>query len=330
MKINVLYQFNEKYAPYAGTSVTSLFENNKNEDITLYICGEDLSGDSKQKFMQLSTKYGQTVIFIEVKELINNMKEWGLPSYRGSYAANYRLFVSYFLHESVERMVYLDADTIVVGSIADLYNIDLGDNAVAMVVDSLGNSFRGREIGLNEGEMYFNSGVILFDILKWRDRQYSEKVQNHICNIRRDYSFPDQDLLNLVVRGDIKALSPKFNFQPIHYVFDYDAYASCYDVEKYYTPEELSAAANSVCIYHSLRFVGEFPWNKNSIHPYKDIFDYYLSLSAWKDYSKRKEKKSLMMRIEKHMYHLLPPKCFLFIFSFFHKRYVKKTPEIPV
>ena len=44
MHMNVLYQFNEKYAPYAGVSITSLFENNKNADeICVYILGENLS-----------------------------------------------------------------------------------------------------------------------------------------------------------------------------------------------------------------------------------------------------------------------------------------------
>ena len=44
MKLDVLYQFNEKYAPYAGASIASLLENNKHMDqIRIFILGEELS-----------------------------------------------------------------------------------------------------------------------------------------------------------------------------------------------------------------------------------------------------------------------------------------------
>ncbi len=49
MRLNVLYQFNEKYAPYAGISMVSLMENNKIiDEITIYVMGENLTLQSQK------------------------------------------------------------------------------------------------------------------------------------------------------------------------------------------------------------------------------------------------------------------------------------------
>ena len=114
MTLRILYQFNEKYAPYAGTAITSVFENNKDTmEIIVYILGENLSKQSCEKFQKLGKQYGRKIVFKETSALIQQMKEWGLPSYRGSYAANIRLFLPMFLEEDVERILYMDADTVV-------------------------------------------------------------------------------------------------------------------------------------------------------------------------------------------------------------------------
>lgn len=51
--LNILYQFNEKYVPYAGVSITSLLENNKeSSNITIYLLGEDISEESRRKLLE--------------------------------------------------------------------------------------------------------------------------------------------------------------------------------------------------------------------------------------------------------------------------------------
>ena len=54
MRMDILYQFNEKYAPYAGASITSLFINNSQaEEIVVWILGEELSADSISRLERL-------------------------------------------------------------------------------------------------------------------------------------------------------------------------------------------------------------------------------------------------------------------------------------
>ena len=95
--MNILYQFNEKYAPFAGASIVSLFENNSDvKDINVYILGEGLTNPTIEKFMFMVEKYKRNIIFKDTSLCIEYIKSCGIPSYRNSYAANLRLFLLFF------------------------------------------------------------------------------------------------------------------------------------------------------------------------------------------------------------------------------------------
>ncbi len=325
--LNVLYQFNEKYAPYAGTSITSLFTHHKDEDVLVYILGEGLSEDSVKRFEALSAQYDQQIRILDTAPVIEKVKAWGIPAYRGAYSANLRLFLPYFLDEDVERILYLDADTIVRGSVKPLYDLDLSGKTIAMILDSLGRAYKRKQLGFSEEKPYYNSGVILFDLKKWRREGWSEKIITHVTNNEWIYTSPDQDLLNVVCADAIMTVPAKFNYQPVHAVFSDRTYFNCYGRAGYYTEEELALSREDVRIYHSLRFVGEFPWDAASVHPYTKLFDRYLRRSPWSDYQKEKAESTPAMKVEKFLYRILPKSLYLRLFVFFHNRYLNARPE---
>lgn len=325
--LNVLYQFNEKYAPYAGTSITSLFMHHRDEDVLVYVLGEGLSGQSRDRFQTLADQYGKSIKILETESVIEQVKSWGIPAYRGAYSANLRLFIPYFLGEDVDRILYLDSDTIVNGSLMDFFKMDLKGKTIAMILDSLGRSYKQQHLGFTEEEPYYNSGVILFDLNKWRAEGYSEKIIEHVASREWTYTSPDQDLLNVVCKDAICMAAAKYNFQPVHAVFDNKTYYHCYGRSGYYSDQELTESKADVRIYHSLRFVGEFPWDASSVHPYAKLFDRYLKQSPWSDYKKKKAESTLPMKIEKILYRILPGSLYLRLFIFFHNKYLGKKPE---
>lgn len=330
MQINVLYQFNDKYAVYAGVSITSLLENNKQaEEINVYILGEELLEDSIQKLKLLAKKYNRNIIFKETKEIIEKMKIWGLPSYRGAYSANLRLFLPLILDETEKsmRILYLDADTIVNQSVNMLFDMDMQGYAIAMALDSLGEKYK-RKIGLKKNEKYYNSGVILFEMGNWIKYRCTERIISHIKIVDSRYTSPDQDLLNIVCKNEIMCLQANFNLQPIHLAFRIKDYYKCYGEMGYYEEKMLKEAINDVVIYHCFRFLGEFPWHLGNIHPNNKLFDKYLLLSPWKEYVKKKANVDFSIKIEKILFKILPKGVFLYIFTFFHNIYVGKGREI--
>lgn len=328
MRLNVLYQFNEKYAPYAGVSMTSLFENNKRiEEIYVYILGEKLSPSSIAKFEELGKNYDRVILFKGTDKLIKKMKEWGIPAYRGSYAANLRLFLPRILDDSIDRVLYLDADTIVNGELSDLCNIDMKKKSLAMALDSLGREHK-KNIGLRENDYYFNSGVILFEMNNWKKNELSNKIIEHIRDGNVHYPAPDQDMLNVVCKNDVLLLDARYNMQPVHLAFKVKDYFRVYSDNAYYTKEQIEKSKRNVIIYHAFRFLGEFSWDKKNAHPNNDIFDFYLNKSPWHNYEKTAAERNWMMRIEKILYYILPKNVFLSLFKFMHCGYIEKNQEI--
>lgn len=324
-ELTILYQFNEAYAPFAGVSVTSLFEQNKAAaDITVYILGEGLSGESFERFERLEKQYGRTIAFLNADAAIARMRELDMPAYRGSYAANLRLFLTDILPETVERILYLDADTIICAPLWELYAADMGRKVIGMAVDSLTMRHK-RDIGLNPDEEYYNSGVILFDLQKWRQADYTGRIIDHVLHVRSHYPAPDQDLLNVCCRGAIFRLPVRYNLQPIHLAFSYRQYHRFFGQKSYYGREEIEQAVREPGILHFFRFVGEFPWHENTLHPDREAFDKYLALSPWHDYKKKKAQAGTVLRIEKCLYRALPRGIFIVLFKFSHMLFIDRA-----
>lgn len=324
-RLNVLYQFNEKYAPYAGVSIFSVLCNNKSiEKICFYILGEELADTSRAKIEHMIVNAGREVVFIDTERLIRKMKELDMPAYRGSYAANMRLFLDEVLAEDVERVLYMDADTVVNDSLGELLNVDLQGKAIGMVLDSLGESHK-RQIGLADSDDYYNSGVILFDMKRWKEEWYSKRIADHVTGRRSHYPAPDQDLLNVVCKGDILRLGAEYNFQPAHAAFSDKHYYSAMRPRKYYSRHELEMARKRIVIYHCFRFLGEFPWNQGNLHPHNEIFDEYLRKSPWADYEKKAAENSIIIKFEKVLYRLLPKVLFLPVFRMAHAMFMRKA-----
>ena len=325
MQLNLLYQFNEKYVPYAGVSIYSALWNNRHmEKICVYVLGENINDDSRNRLRQMVSEFRREIIFINTETLITKMKSMDMPTYRGSYAANMRLFLDEVLDTSIDRVLYLDADTIVNRRLDELLETELEGKTIGMALESLGVSHK-KQIGLSIDEDYYNSGVILFDMEQWRNHNYSQKIAEHVKYKRNNYPAPDQDLLNVVCRGDIKRLDAKYNFQPFHAVFKDKLFLKVMRPEVYYSVEQLAVSRESICIYHCFRFIGEFPWHKSNVHPYNSAFDFYLKKSPWKNYQKIEADTGFILKIEKALFKVFPKVIFLYVFKLAHALFLYQS-----
>lgn len=312
--MDILYQFNNNYAIYAGVSIISLFENNKNEkDIVIHILddmSDPISDINKNLYMEIANKYERTIIIYDTHNLVALIKDLRIPTYRNCYAANMRLFLDKIIPDSVNKILYLDADTIITGSLNNLYSLDLGNKVLGMALECQGNPIKSK-IGLKKDDCYYNSGVILYDLAQWRAQNCSISIINHAKNVRSKYISPDQDLLNVALRDKIKLIDLRYNYQPFHYLYDDKLYKKTFNVSPYYSLEELRKARNNICIIHCYRFMGNFPWHKNSNHPNEKLWDSYLAQSPWKNFEKIESNEMLLIRMEKILKKLMPSYFFL-------------------
>ena len=200
--MDIIYQFNEKYVPYAGVSMTSLFINNVDlEEINVHVLGDKLTEKSIGMLTELAEKYNRNIYFPNTDKLLATFKKMGMMPYRGTYSVYLRLFFCELINIRDGRAIYMDADTVVTGKLESLVTMDMSGKTVGMVIESIQDDYKAM-IGMKEDTSYFNSGVILFDIKKWIENEYERKLIEHIKNVRNNY-IGDQDFINIICLNDI-------------------------------------------------------------------------------------------------------------------------------
>lgn len=331
--LNVLYQSDNNYAIYMGVSICSLLENNRCVDeINVFIIDDQISEENKMKLRSLVEQYHRNIKFVCTDIVMNNKDIIDAFTYTGMRKNTHsylKLFVDKLLPEIEGKLLYIDCDTAVDGDVSGIIDLDMGQYAIGMVLDSLVIDSRC-SVGMKDDDYYYNSGVILIDLDKWRERDYSARIVNHVKNIRV-YGTVDQDILNMEFLNEIYTLPIDYNLQPIHLVYPYKVYSSVYKhKETYYTEEEVDRAVKAPKIIHYLRYMGESPWNEGNVHPGTIFFDKYILKTPWKDYKKKRKNNTFIFKIEKAMYKYLPQKIFLVIFYYVHERMIIKSNRCKV
>ena len=137
----------------------------------------------------------------------------GLPAFAPFTAAMWHRILLPELLPGVERVLYLDVDTLAVDSLEPLWATALGDSPVAAVTNVFQHNHTGRpgSLGLAGPEVYFNSGVLLLNLEAWRRRRVAAALRDLATARGPQLEWPDQDALNLVLSGDRVALHPRWN-----------------------------------------------------------------------------------------------------------------------
>lgn len=312
-KLDVLYQFDENYAAIGGVSITTLFKNNTDiEELTVYIAAKDVSAENLKKLDMLAAQYQRRIVYLNVERIYDRLNRLGANGWNGSLATWMKVFVVQEIPETVEQLLYIDSDTLVLASLRELAEIDMGNHMVAAVIDSIS---RGSAERLRLDTPYFNAGLLLLNFSLWRKEDTVRRMHLHLSQHIAEYPVNDQDLINDYFRGRILKLNPRYNFQGTHFFYKDKAYFGTYrwPVGYYNPPQEIEAARRDTAIIHFFRFCGQYPWQPGNIHPCRHMFQKALDESLWKGQQYTREKLPLIFKIEKILYQILPQRLFLFI-----------------
>lgn len=226
--IHVCYAVTDQrgtYTKYAGASLCSMFENT-NEWITVHFLHDHtLSADNRRYLMQLVRRYGQQIVFFDFekayKERLQKLMEsiqWmhayiKVPGTFFSQAIWYRLLIGEILQD-LERVIYLDADTIVNLDIGELWREEGGKNGLGAIGDTViqeEHYSKMVEKGLYPEERYFNSGVLLIDVQEFRKEENLLERGADFLKENNLVDYPDQDILNYFYGRECRLLPEKYN-----------------------------------------------------------------------------------------------------------------------
>ena len=146
----------------------------------------------------------------------------GLPLWGRMPIATYdKLALARWLPATEERVVWLDADLLVLGDLAELWRTDLGGAVIGASPDArvatVGARFGIRgfaALGLAPGDKYFNAGVMLVDLARWRTEGVEERALGYLRQNRSRVYFWDQEALNAALAGRWHELAPRWNWTP--------------------------------------------------------------------------------------------------------------------
>lgn len=296
--MNILYASNDGFARHLGTSMCSLFDKNQEaETITVYVLSLGLSEENCEKLRTIANHYGRK---LEILELGNIRERFAFHVDTGGYDISImgRLFMGEMLPDSVKRVLYLDCDTVVVRPLKKLWNEDLGEAVFGAVMEPTIYDEVKRSIGLSRMDGYYNSGMLLVDLERWRKEKVQETLMTFLEEKGGSLFASDQDLLNGALCGKIHTLMPQWNFFPNYRYFSYRTLVKHAPSYRTVPREDFALAKKHPAIIH---YMGdERPWIRGNWNHYRLAYERYLEKTPWAGTPKEKGKEWYML-----MYHAM-------------------------
>ena len=272
--INILCATDKNFVPYCGIMLTSLFENNKDEHIVVYLLVDDtVKEPEKSKYLLLAEQYKQSIQIIQVDA--STFEKYPVYNKQWTNSIYYRLLAAELLPDSVDKIIYLDADIIVTRSIREMWEIDIKKYALGVVQDIWApNQQVYDRLGLENDKNYFNSGSMLLNLKYWREHDLSIKYMTYIKDNFEKLWFNDQDTLNGVLFDQKLMLPVSYNFQVLFLK------KSLFNEMKDEQKKDILATTNPLIMHYS---ASTKPWMiKYYKMPYLGLWRRYRDISMWK------------------------------------------------
>ena len=250
-EMNILYAIDEwkkDYSRYLWVSILSLLENNKEENVHIYILSQYIEESNKKELIRIVNEYWKKISFSEweivPEKFVSVLSvEW---DWRRPMATYYRFF---FLNkfDIKDRVLYLDCDTIVNKSLSEFYYSDFEWNAIIWQSDiGLTSYGQKKKYSLKE---YINAWVYLYNVDSFREIDLYKKIKK----VNDKFGHPnynDQDYINIIFKDKIKIVDKLQLLSCFYFYSDYTDYFVIHTTQKpnawwyEYCPEKIEQLFN--------------------------------------------------------------------------------------
>jgi len=313
--INVAYSCNEFYIQHTGISMISLLENNRNViDLCIYFISLDVSDESISELRSIVERYDNArIVIIPFEQICSNLKISNVGRHIETIYA--KLFFANI--KEVDKIFYLDSDVIVNGSIKELWDLDLElyfFGCVKTITKDYCKALR-----LSESEDFFNDGVALVNTKALRNENMEEKFLKFISDYNGNPPVLSEGTINVVCKGRIKAIHPKYNLYSGFLMFtNSDLKRIAHQPVDFYSDVELNEARDSPIVIHYLTGWFKRPWETGCTHPLKHKYECYKLNSPWKNVPLQPKSLPFRLKVLKFIFRLFPVNLILLVRKFFY------------
>ena len=233
---HIVFNGDEKYIPYICVCIASIVENTDKsvclqnaaqclyageesataaEQYCFHILTDAVSAETSEKLAKMEQELSKRFPTRISVHVLDDLLFVEFPRWRRSYAAYYRILLAHFLPQNAKRALYLDGDMLVNTDIRPFMLTDMQDCVLCAVPNypQLRHVLQSKKgtvpYSFQEYSCYFNSGMMLIDLEKWKN----EKAEEKIIAFLNSYHVlcPDQDALNAVFKDKVKILPYQWN-----------------------------------------------------------------------------------------------------------------------
>lgn len=279
--MNIVLATDNNFVQHCCVTITSILCNN--EDVDIYVITEGLSHEN-EKILQKQVEQlgGRFHTALVDKAIIAKLPMPKTAAKHISPATYYRLFVAEILPSTIDKLIYLDCDIVVRGSLADYWNIDLTDRPLAAAYQNnswASNTYKGRissyeRLDMDSGVGYFNAGSLLINLKYWREHHVQEMLLYFLETHYDKIISHDQDILNGCFYKDVLPVSNIWNFR-------YPMMPDYYGTEFIDRKEIKNITRQAVVIHYVNR---PKPWEYACKHIYAEEYYKYLDQTPFSDW----------------------------------------------
>lgn len=254
--VKISMSTDSKYVYPTIVSITSIMENSKKDiDYEFYILlSGNVNKNLKGKIMSLSKKYNNC--HINTINMKNDFKS-AFTSRHITSAAYYRLSLPSILN-NIDKVLYMDVDTITEGDVSKLYHLNIDDYYLAGVKNPKFVSYFGKSyanmLKIKSMSEYINSGVMLLNLKKMREDNLEKKFR---ALSKHRFPYHDQDVINSVCYKKIYHLPFKYNMLMSYDIYNNNAYKTSL-ISKCFSKKDWDEGRKHPVIIHY--HVGNKPW----------------------------------------------------------------------
>ena len=217
--IPIFFAVDNGYIPFLAVALQSLIENSSRKNTYIIkVLYTDITKENQEKIK----KYEQenvSIEFVDLNYYIDGIKDKLYTRDYYSKTTYFRLFIPE-LYPQYDKVLYLDSDIVVLDDIANLFNVNIGDNLIAAAPDDVittievFQNYVEKVVGVNSSDRYFNAGILVMNLDELRKFKFQEKFIYSLSMIRFSVA-QDQDYLNRLCKGRVYLLDNVWDRMPI-------------------------------------------------------------------------------------------------------------------
>ena len=200
--MNLLVTLDSNYVNPLVVLLKSLMITNPENEFDLYVAHSSLTEDD---FMKINAAVDPSRTRVHPIVVSPGILADAPVFKRITNETYYRLLMMDFLPETVDRILYIDPDTVVLRDISPLYNMDFKGKTIGaaghtkLFIEDI-NHIRFRT---GRDSRYFNAGVMMVNLEKMRKNITSQMVFDYVRKNKRRLFVADQDVLNGMFGNDM-------------------------------------------------------------------------------------------------------------------------------